>query len=130
MNQRQQREGCGKRVTCVNSILVSIWVGNYLQDFGWFPGTVDQDLTDDVILAAMQSQQVAFPMHFLSSLSPCSNLFPHPSSLSSGNQSYPISSQAASLATHQAHSAEDPWITHIGLAIITTWSCHHPLLHA
>ena len=82
---------------------------------------------DNATPAATQSQLV-FSTQFLSSSSPCSDPFPHPSPLS-GNRSYPTSSQAALLVTYQACLAEDPWITHIGLTIDNTWSCHHPSSH-
>jgi len=75
-----------------------------------------------------QSQHVAFPMR-TSSLSPYSSCFPHFLPPLSANRNHSTYSQAALLATHQAFSAEDLWITHIGLADIKTQSRHHPSLY-
>jgi len=55
----------------------------------------------------------------------CSHFLP----LSSANWNPFSCSQTAWLTTHQAFLAEDPWITHFGLASIKTWSCHCPTLY-
>ena len=75
-----------------------------------------------------QSQHVTFPTH-TSSLSPHSSRFPHFLPPLSANQNHSTYSQAALLATHQAFSAEDSRIAHIGPANIKTWSRHCPSLY-
>jgi len=74
-----------------------------------------------------QSQHVAFPTH-TSSLSPHSSYFPHFLPPLSANRNHSTYSQATLLATHQAFSAEDLWIAHIGPANIKTQSRHCPLI--
>ena len=75
-----------------------------------------------------QSQHVAFPTR-TSSSSPRSSRFPHFLPPLSANRNHSTYSQAALLATHQAFSAEDSRITHIGPADIKTQSHHRPLLY-
>jgi len=64
---------------------------------------------------AMQSQPFAFPTR-RSSSSPRSSRFPHLLPSLSANQTQATFSQDAPLATHQAPSAEETRITHIGPA--------------
>ena len=75
-----------------------------------------------------QSQHVTFPTH-TSSLSPCSSCFPHFLPPLSENRNHSTYSQAALLATHQAFSAEDSRIAHIGPADVKTRSRHRPSLY-
>jgi len=75
-----------------------------------------------------QSQHVTFPMR-TSFSSPRSSHFPHFPPPLSANRNHSTYSQAALLATHQAFSAEDSWIAHIGPADVKTRSRHRPLLY-
>ena len=69
----------------------------------------------DATMPSNLRQLFAFPT-CRSSLSPCSSHFPHLPPLLSAKWTQVTYSQDAPPTTHQAFSAAETWITHIGLA--------------